>query len=264
MIDLPLDNLEAVLGHTAVQFSHDLDPVTLHDGQLADIALRLPREWVMRDDPTHSFHDARCQQPLPRDVVSIPTSSSQSLRLYHLELVAEFRRIAMSMVELLRPLRAERGLDDVNLALFLAPAGVITPAHPDRHHNLLLQLAGNRRVWVEALAGEDRVAHHRRLVGYFARPDRGVTALPNATEFALGPGDGLYIPATAFHWTRVEDGPSSMALSVGFSTRATAEETRASRLDVSLRRLGLHPRPSGRMKRAVLAAAGLRHRLRPR
>ena len=43
----------------------------------------------------------------------------------------------------------EGGVDAVNLGAFVASPAAVTPAHPDRHHNLLLQISGRKEVWVE-------------------------------------------------------------------------------------------------------------------
>jgi mannose-6-phosphate isomerase-like protein (cupin superfamily) len=164
-------------------------------------------------------------------------ASPYALRLYHLELAPGFRSLAARVAEPVRGLQGEGGVQDVNLALFLAPPGAVTPAHPDRHHNLLLQVSGTKDVWIEDLSG-DPVARHRRGVSYFHHPGAGVPELPPARLVRLGPGDGVYIPPTSYHWTRVTGDEGSVALSVGFATTRTVGEERLSQIDVSLRRLG--------------------------
>jgi hypothetical protein len=164
-------------------------------------------------------------------------ASPYALRLYHLELAPGFRSLAARVAEPVRGLQGEGGVQDVNLALFLAPPDAVTPAHPDRHHNLLLQVSGTKDVWIEDPAG-DPVARHRRGVSYFHHPGAGVPELPPARLVRLGPGDGVYIPPMSYHWTRVTGDEGSVALSVGFATARTVGEERLSQIDVSLRRLG--------------------------
>ena len=137
--------------------------------------------------------------------------------------------------------RREGGVVAVNLGTFLASQDAVTPAHPDRHHNLLLQVEGVKEVWVED--DPDRRAHHLRVVDYLRCPQDGAPVLPPAQRFVLGPGDGVYIAPYAYHWTTVLEGPA-VGLSVGFSTPSTLRSSRVHDLDVKLRRRGLRPRPT--------------------
>ena len=126
-----------------------------------------------------------------------------------------------------------------------------------------MQVEGTKEIWVEDLPAVDRVVHHRSVIEYFRQPGAGVPTLPPATRLELGPGDGLYIPPTAFHWTRVSARSSSVALSVGFSTDRTIRDTRVSNFDVVLHRLGWRTRPAGPTKRAIVEVLARRNRHRP-
>ena len=87
-------------------------------------------------------------------------------------------------------------------------------------------------------------AHHLRVVDFLDRPQDGAPVLPPARHFVLEPGQGVYIPPYAFHWTTVLEGPA-LGLSIGFSTASTVRSSHVHDLDVRLRRRGLRPRPSG-------------------
>ena len=162
---------------------------------------------------------------------------------------------------------AEGGVVTVNLGVFLASPDAVTPAHPDRHHNLLLAVAGRKEVWVED--DPDLRAHHLRVVDFLDRPQDGAPFLPPARHFVLEPGQGVYIPPYAFHWTTVVEGPA-LGLSIGFSTPSTVRSSQVHDLDVRLRRRGLRPRPCGagstkervkaRLAMASIQAARLRDR----
>ena len=67
--------------------------------------------------------------------------------------------------------------------------------------------------------------------------------LPPARSFVLGPGDGVYIPPYAFHWTTVLDGPA-VGLSLGFSTPRSVRRGVVLDFDIRLRNKGMTPRPS--------------------
>jgi hypothetical protein len=171
----------------------------------------------------------------------LPTAAA-AIRAYNLEHTTEFRPLFDQLEPQVRELVGERegGLAGVNLAAFFASAGAVTPAHPDRHHNLLLNVHGSKEVWI----GHDPDArrHHVRAVDYLRRPQNGAATLPPATAFVLQPGDGVYIPPYAFHWTTVL-GDCATGFSIGFSTAATVRNSKVVDLDQRLRRLGLRPRP---------------------
>lgn len=224
-------------------FRHRVDLDALGGGSsLGARATELPDGWVVASVPESRFEDCRVcvDRPSPDDLarmVADVTVSPHAFRLYHLELAPGFKPIADVVAAPVRALEREGEVQDVNIALFLAPRDAVTSAHPDRHHNLLLQVTGTKDVWIEDLSS-DPVARHRRAVDYFRDPGAGVPDLPPAQMVRLGPGDGVYIPPMSFHWTRTTGDEGSVAMSVGFSTARTAGELRLSQIDVSLHKLG--------------------------
>ncbi len=243
LLALTPEELDAALRSPMHQFGHRLDLGAL--GGSASLAARsaeLPDGWVVASRTDNRFEDCRTfvDRPPPdvlAGMVADVKRSPHSLRLYHLELAPGFKAIAEAVAAPVGALSAEGGIQDVNIALFLAPPGAVTSAHPDRHHNLLLQVTGTKDVWIEDIAS-DPVTRHRRAVSYFRDPGAGVCELPPARLVRLGPGDGVYIPPMSFHWTLTTGDEGSMAMSVGFSTARTAGEVRLSEIDVSLHRLG--------------------------
>jgi hypothetical protein len=95
-------------------------------------------------------------------------------------------------------------------------------------------------VWIDDET--DRRRHHTRTVDYFRAPQLGAPELPPARSFVLSPGDGVYIPPYAWHWTQVL-GDSAAGLSIGFSTPSTIRNARVVAVDMKLRRLRVRPRP---------------------
>jgi hypothetical protein len=196
---------------------------------------------------TPGSHEPRGLCPVPDDadlgrmIRELPTSAL-SLRAYNLEHTTEFRPLVDQLEQSVRGFvgEAEGGFVEMNLAVFCASSGAVTPAHPDRHHNLLLNIAGRKEVWVED--DPDANAQHLRAVDYFRFPQRGAPVLPPATRFVVGPGEGVYIPPYAFHWTTVLDDHGT-GFSVGFSTRASVRNSDVVDFDQRLRRLHLRPRP---------------------
>jgi hypothetical protein len=241
--------LQRVFGTHPLRFEH----VYANDERftldaLAPFIASVPRSWVRAEQVQYSPHEARGLCALDpnvdlADVVRGLADAPASLRTYNLELTSEFRPLHDQVEPVIRDLVGPRegGLVSVNLGVFLASPGSVTPAHPDRHHNLLLQVIGPKELYVED--DPDRRAHHLRVVDYLRCPADGAPVLPPAERFVVEPGDGVYIPPYAYHWTTVLEGPA-VGLSIGFSTRSTVRSSRVHDLDVKLRRRGLSPRPA--------------------
>jgi len=240
--------LDAAFGTGVVRFHHDFaERDDLQLDHLADLAARVPNPWVFANVAQHSPLDGRgCEVPVDCTRVAdflreLPTSDT-SIRVYNLERIAEYTDLAREIEPLVRDLVGERegGLSAINLGLFAASPRSVTPAHPDRHHNLLLQLRGRKQIWLE----EDLVSrdHHVRVLDYLRCPPAGVSSLPSAQTFVLEPGDGVYIPPYTFHWTELFEDPG-LAFSIGFSTPATTDDSQAHEFDLRLRRLHVRPRP---------------------
>lgn len=241
--------LQPVLGAHPVALRHAFanDPQFAPD-VIAPLVAALPGSWIRAEHAQYSPHEPRGCAPLPADVDleaavrTLPTSPA-SIRAYNLELTSEFRDLYASLEQPVHALvgNAEGGVAALNLGAFVASTNSVTPAHPDRHHNLLLAVSGRKEVWVED--DPDQRAHHLRVVDYLRCPQDGAPVLPPARRFLLEPGDGVYIPPYAFHWTTVLDGPA-LGFSIGFSTPSTVRSSRIHDFDIRLRGRGLRPRPS--------------------
>ena len=250
-------------------FHHDLvDRPELTLAALSALVDRVPATWVSahraQDDP----REGRGVAPLVTgrafaDVVRAIADADASVRIHHTERTIEWRDLASEIELAVREFVGDRegGVDSVNLGVFVASPGSVTPAHPDRHHNLLLQIDGSKAIWLED--DTDARGHYLRVLDYFENPNAGVAALPPAQALRMTVGDAVYIPPYAFHWTEVLDRPS-VALSVGFSTRASIASAEIYDFDRRLRRRGLRSRPrtpfslSGRAKAALERVARAR------
>jgi hypothetical protein len=265
----------ADLGIRPFVFRHRLadDPRFAPD-DLGDLVGRLPCGWVLAHEAQHSPLECRGKDPLADDadlgevIRDLPTTHA-SIRAYNLEHTTSFRPLLAEAERAAAELVGDRegGVDEVNLAAFIASAGAVTAAHPDRHHNLLLHVNGEKEVWIDDEA--DRRLHHARTLDYFRAPHLGTPELPPARSYVLAPGEGVYIPPYAWHWTKVL-GESAAGLSIGFSTPATVRNARVVAFDMKLRRLGVRPRPldaagaslAGRVKVGLEPVAAMADRVR--
>ncbi|HXY94681.1 MAG TPA: cupin domain-containing protein [Acidimicrobiia bacterium] len=272
--DLERDTLHAVIGEHPVAFRHGFgDDARCTLETLGPYTARLPSAWIRAHWAQYSPHEPRGVDTVPADadldtIVRDLATSNASIRVYNLELTSEFREVAAAVDGPVRALVGddEGGVESLNLGVFLASPDAVTPAHPDRHHNLLLGVSGTKEVWVED--DPDERAHYLRVLDWMGHPQDGAPVLPPARRFVLRPGDGVYIPPYAFHWTTVLDDGPAVGLSIGFSTPDTVRSAVVHDWDCRMRSKGMRPRPSpagGTRERAkTRCAAALVHVARAR
>jgi len=139
--------------------------------------------------------------------------------------------------------------------VFISSPGSVTPFHFDPEHNILMQVAGTKRITIFP-AGDEEIASsvqhetfhqggHRNLVWDDAFAEKGCA-------FEMGPGDAVHVPVKAPHW--VQNGPEpSISLSVTWRSRWSHSEADARGLNHLLRLAGFAPEPPGRFPHRNLA-----------
>jgi ribosomal protein L16 Arg81 hydroxylase len=145
--------------------------------------------------------------------------------------------------------------------VFVASPRSVTPAHFDRHHNILLQIEGTKELSVGEF--DDDGAEARELQRHFE--DKSYLAdLPERFQtFTLTPGQGVYIPPYRPHWIVCHD-DVAVALSCSVRTVASHRVELVHTFNSKLRPLGLHPPRPGRRPRldaAKAAAVAARRRV---
>jgi hypothetical protein len=266
-LELP-DELAVALGREPQRLHHRLtgNPL-LSLGSLTDLAERLPRQWISHhraDIPLVTQANEMSSLDLgPGEIVDGLADNSCSARLYHVQHVPGYRDLIMSCLDEVEPVLGTRGegMAQRDASVFLGSPGAVVAAHFDLHHNLLLQVAGSKELFVGNF--EDPRTHDRELDVAMSR-SRYMAVLPTSvTAFHLEPGDGIYLPPWGVHWVR--GGPEvSVALSCSFSTRLTERTVLTRRWNARLRQLGRSPLPAGRSEtvdRAKAAAVRGRDRL---
>jgi hypothetical protein len=231
-----------------VALRHDLvDHPDFEPGVLADVAARIPAPWIMAyESGTEVLDSGLVKLAAPSaDLARAIGTNGVRLTLYHLEHVSPYRELFRDHLDAWEAMTGKRegGTTKRTANVFLGAPGAVVPAHFDRHHNILLQVHGTKVLTVGWFTDEaqGRRETEREFDGY-----RGVGTLPSETvTFQLGPGDGVYIPAYAFHW--VVGGPDvSVALSCGYSTVITDRTEVVHLTNARLRQLRLPTRPPGR------------------
>ncbi|MBT0669602.1 transcriptional regulator [Novosphingobium profundi] len=132
--------------------------------------------------------------------------------------------------------------------VFVTSAGGVTPYHFDPEHNILMQVRGSK-VMTQFPAGDARFAPDTVHETYHTGGGRELpwdnALLEHGREFALGPGDAVYVPVMAPHFVRNGAEPS-VSLSITWRSDWSFAEADARAFNGVLRRIGITPRAPGR------------------
>ncbi len=132
--------------------------------------------------------------------------------------------------------------------IFISSPGAVTPYHFDPEHNILLQVRGSK-VMTQFPAGDPAYAADEIHEGYHTGGPRELTwrdgLAAGGTEFALAPGEALFVPVMAPHHVRNGPGPS-VSLSITWRSEWSFAEADARAFNGILQRIGIAPRRTGR------------------
>lgn len=233
---------------------HNLQHVSLLElDALADLAERLPAaslEWNASDQPLGlDGKPAPTGIPIGETIRSIATSRSWAA-IKNIEQDPAYAALLTSLLDELRALIEPRTGAMMKLQgfIFVTSAGGVTPYHFDPEHNILLQVRGTKTM-TQFPAGDPRFAPDRVHETYHTGGGRELhwqdELLAGGTEFALAPGDAVYVPVMAPHFVRNGDQPS-VSLSITWRSQWSFAEADARAFNTVLRRLGLDPKAPGR------------------
>ncbi|MCH2486514.1 MAG: cupin-like domain-containing protein, partial [Erythrobacter sp.] len=172
---------------------------------------------------------------------------------------AEYRSLLMELLEQLRP-QIESATGELltpQAFVFISSPNAVTPYHFDPEHNILLQLTGQKAM-TQFPAGDARYApdgvHESYHLGGPRELPWSEDLLAGGTEFALTPGEALYVPVMAPHFVR--NGPeSSISLSVTWRSEWSYGESDARCFNGIARRYGVKLRAPKRWPHANRAKA---------
>ena len=141
--------------------------------------------------------------------------------------------------------------------IFVTSPGGVTPYHFDPEHNILLQIRGSK-VMTQFPAGDACYAPDEVHETYHTGGARELAwreeLAAGGREFAIGPGEALFVPVMAPHFVR--NGPEpSVSLSITWRSEWSFAEADARAFNGLLRRIGLRPRRPGRWPSRNLAKA---------
>ncbi len=179
----------------------------------------------------------------------IATSDSWAV-LKNIEQVPAYNALLLALLgELRREIEARTGaMLRPQGFVFISSPNAVTPYHFDPEHNILLQLTGSK-VMTQFPAGDGFYAPDQVHESYHAGGARELVwreeMADGGRDFALPPGQAVYVPVMAPHFVR--NGPeSSISLSITWRTDWSFAEAEARGFNRQLRKLGIAPAPPGR------------------
>lgn len=179
----------------------------------------------------------------------IATTNSWAV-LKNIEQVSTYGALLLSLLDELRgEIEAKTGaMLRPQGFIFISSPNAVTPYHFDPEHNILLQLTGSK-VMTQFPAGDSTYAPDQVHESYHAggaRELRWHDALSaGGQDFALSPGDAVYVPVMAPHFVR-NGASSSISLSITWRSDWSFAEAEARGLNRVLRKYGIAPIPPGR------------------
>jgi Cupin-like domain len=252
----------SALDRAPFQFSHGLiDHPAVSLSTLAKVLPELPSDQVMYsrklEDRGVNMDTAHLEYTnglsIEETIENIRTSNSY-IAVRKPEVHPEFKDLARVVTRDIGEVMRRQGTGseptDVEMWLFIASPGAITPFHFDRFSNYLLQFRGSKKIAIfkpwneevfESSAYESRMAGEDRRMEWHDDKDRF------AHKFVVSPGEGVHIPFLGGHYVENGPGDASITLSVFFHNDETTRWKKALLTNHILRKrlgpLGFTPRP---------------------
>ena len=198
-----------------------------------------------------SFADAPNLHPNRRDAaatLSDLTNAHAWTSLLNVQADPLYRGLVDEVLDALRPAieRRDPGMCFRAGWIFLSSPGAVTPFHIDHEHNVILQVAGRKRLYVWDPFDREVVSERAQELFHDRHSREGVVwdeaFRRRARVFDLEPGMGGYMPSTAPHMVENGDAPS-ITMSFTYYTDSTRRRELLYRGNAQLRRMGLSPTP---------------------
>ncbi|HWU02974.1 MAG TPA: transcriptional regulator [Novosphingobium sp.] len=220
---------------------------------LADLAESLPErsiEYNRGDQPIGiDGKPAPTGIPIGETIRRIEQTGSWAV-LKNVEQVPAYAALLGDLLAELRgPIEAATGqMLKTQGFIFISSPNAVTPYHFDPEHNILMQIRGSK-VMTQFPAGDPFYAPDELHETYHTGGGRELKwreeMLAGGRDFAIQPGEALFVPVMAPHFVR--NGPEpSVSLSITWRSEWSFAEADAHAFNGVLRRLGITPSRPGR------------------
>jgi hypothetical protein len=165
----------------------------------------------------------------------------------HAERDPQYRQLLdRALDEILAGSGLERHVKSREVIIFVSSPGRVTTYHIDRECNFLLQIAGDKTIYV--FDRNDReILTEEEVEQFWSQDNNAAKYKPQYQEramaFHLTPGTGVHIPVNCPHWVKNGDKVSvSVSINFQFHDRFRAN---IYRMNYLMRKAGLRPTPPG-------------------
>jgi hypothetical protein len=248
----------------------------LADNPLFEIPKLLQLANVLKRDPHNISYDAgeiRVEQrwnQRPRSSYTLEEAMERIdctgawVILKHTESVPEYKSLmdaVMSDIQQMSGRDLQKATKNLEAQIMLTSPGRITPYHIDNECNVLLQIKGEKDIFVFDQTDRQVLTEtelERFWVGDWNAGEYKARCQERSRAFRLVPGKAVHIPVNAPHWVK-NDGNISISLSINFEWKDESVPN-VYRANFFLRKLGVQPRAPGQSslidaaKKTVIAA----------
>lgn len=219
-------------------------------GNLADALPLASTEWNPADLPVGVTGKPGSNGLGVGETIRTIAANGSWAALKNIEQVPAYAALLDELLSELRPVIEARTVAMMKPQgfVFVTSPGGVTPYHFDPEHNILLQLTGSK-VMTQFPAGDPFYAPDEVHETYHTGGGRELLwreeLAAGGREFALGPGEALYVPVMAPHFVRNGAAPS-ISLSITWRSEWSFAEADARAFNGLLRRAGARPSAPGR------------------
>ena len=262
----PLEDCRAALNRKPFRMTHTLSN---HPLFAMDALLRVARAAVRRKSDVYfdagdvGIEDKWGKIPVPdrpvEEIIRRVEHAGAWIVMKHVESDPAYAEVLQEWVGVMRTLAGDAAplLTNPELIVFITSPHRVTPFHFDLEVNVLVQLHGDKTLWV-CDPNDRSIVSETDIEQYYAKSitagQYNAQAAARASKFRLRPGDAVHIPMHGAHWVRNGDEVSvSLSLNFELPRSACADIYLANH---HLRRLGLAPRPPGQSRLADQLKAG--------
>lgn len=219
---------------------------------LAQDAARRPGDLYLDAGPV-GINDKWGNIPVPdmpvQDVIARIATAGAWIIMKHVEKNPDYKAVLDVFADFVRDIAGPRGapllLSPEMLVLITSP-NRLTPFHFDAEPNFLVQIVGEKDVWI-CDPDDTTIITEEEKERYYAGDRAAASFKPHAPSrawrFRLKPGDAVHIPTHGAHWVQNCDNLSvSLSLNFEFPAWMYRDVYRANHF---MRRMGLSPAPAG-------------------
>ena len=225
----------------------------LQIGQLVELAKRLDGEGRIRSHSNNakagtSFNDAPDLHPVAGPVAQTMEhieAAGAWMSLLNVQTDPLYRELIDDVLGSIRPQvdAKDPGMSYLGGWIFVSSPRTVTPFHIDKEHNFILQIKGQKTVYVWE-PDDLQVVSERARDLFHSRHKRDLVLWreefrERAHCFKMGPGQGAYMPSTSPHLVEVGDEPS-ITMSFTYYTDSTRRDSLVHKVRGRLSEFGIN------------------------